>query len=294
MAAVGSESDGLPPLGRLATDQKKVRGSESASDEALPSSCIVAGTVIVWSGPALAMGADRLATGHYARVEPPEAPGAPYRLHRAADAAKDQSYVLYTLGQDALQRTLFPLGELTKEQTRAVARELGLPLADKPDSVDICFVPGGDYRELLRRRGVGDRPGTIESIEGEPLGEHRGVASYTVGQRRGLGIATGQPGYVTSIDAQRNVIVIGGREHLERRELRASDPRWIHEPPSVGTRVHARLRYHGVETPARIAEVTADSLHLDFETPVTAASPGQAVVLYNDTEVLGGATIEVD
>ncbi len=241
---------------------------------------------------ALAMGVDRLATGHYARVDPPAVSGAPHRLHRAVDDVKDQSYVLYTLGQDALERTLFPLGGLTKGETRAVARDLGLPLADKPDSVDICFVPGGDYRELLRLRGVEDRPGLIESPAGKPLGEHRGVAHYTIGQRRGLGVATGAPRYVTGIDAERNIIVIGGREHLERRELRASDPLWVHEPPIAGARVRARVRYHGAETPARIIEVTPDALHLEFDIPVSAASPGQAVVLYDGTEVLGGATIE--
>ena len=241
---------------------------------------------------ALAMGVDRLATGHYARVDPPAVNGAPHRLHRAVDDAKDQSYVLYTLGQDALERTLFPLGDLTKEETRAVARDLGLPLADKPDSVDICFVPGGNYRELLQLRGVEDRPGVIESPAGEPLGEHRGVAHYTIGQRRGLGVATGAPGYVTGIDAARNIIVIGGREHLERRELHASDPHWVHEPPVAGARVHARLRYHGADTPARVVEVTPHALHLELEIPVSAASPGQAVVVYDGTEVLGGATIE--
>jgi tRNA-specific 2-thiouridylase len=243
---------------------------------------------------ALAMGVDRLATGHYARIDPPEAPDAPHRLHRAADDAKDQSYVLYTLGQETLERTLFPLGGLTKAETRAVARQLGLPLADKPDSVDICFVPGGDYRELLQLRGVEARPGVIESPAGDPIGEHGGVARYTIGQRRGLGVATGEPGYVTAIDPQRNIVVIGGREHLERRELRGSDPRWVHEPPARGARVQARLRYHGADVPARIVEVTSDALRLAFDTPVTAAAPGQAVVLYSGTEVLGGATIEAD
>lgn len=241
---------------------------------------------------AVAMGADRLATGHYARVEAPEGLGGAFRLHRAVDRVKDQSYVLYTLDQDALERTLFPLGGLTKEETRAVARELGLPLADKPDSVDICFVPGGDYRELLEVRGVEERPGAIESAGGELLGEHRGVAGYTIGQRRGLGVATGEPGYVTRIDAERNVVVIGGREHLERRSLVASDPRWVQGPPAAGTRVQARLRYHGADVAARVAEVTASTLRLEFEEPVLAAAPGQAVVLYDGSEVLGGGTIE--
>jgi tRNA-specific 2-thiouridylase len=170
---------------------------------------------------ALAMGVDRLATGHYARVE---ATDGGYRLYRAADPAKDQSYVLYTLNQTALARTLFPLADLEKSDTRAVAREFGLPLAEKPDSVDICFVPGGDYRAVLRERGISSPAGDIQTAEGVTIGQHDGIANYTIGQRRGIGVTAEAPRYVTNIDAQRNILVIGSDSELAARSLVASDP----------------------------------------------------------------------
>ncbi|MDA0301699.1 MAG: tRNA 2-thiouridine(34) synthase MnmA [Chloroflexi bacterium] len=237
---------------------------------------------------ALAMGVDRLATGHYARIE---RDGDMHRLHRAIDDDKDQSYVLYTLGQEALARTVFPLGGLTKAETRAIAREAGLPLAEKPDSVDICFVPGGDYRELLDQRGVRGVPGAIERADGTVVGEHAGITAYTIGQRRGLGFAEGAPRFVTEIIPERNVIVIGGEGDLYRRSAYATDPRWVLGPPDLGEPLHARIRYHAEEAPARLVSLDENSFTVEFDKPVRAPAPGQAIVLYRGTEVVGGGTL---
>ena len=245
---------------------------------------------------ALAMGVDYLATGHYARAE---RDGDVVRLHRAVDDEKDQSYVLYTLNQDALRRTLFPLGGLTKAETRAHARRLGLPLADKPDSVDICFVPGGDYREFLAVRGVTGTPGDIERPDGTRAGTHLGIPLYTVGQRRGVPVAPtpgadGAPArqFVTAIDPARNVLVVGDERDLLASHIEASTPHWTTTPPEPGDPVTARIRYHATDLPAHVLEVATDRLTLALDVPARAIAPGQAVVLYRGTEVLGGATIE--
>ena len=238
---------------------------------------------------ALAMGVDRLATGHYARVAHED--GA-YRLHRAVDDEKDQSYVLYTLGQEALSRTLFPLGGITKAQTREVARSFNLPLADKPDSVDICFVPGGDYRALVESRGVRGTPGIIELIDGTPVGSHAGIQRFTVGQRKGLGVPGPEPRFVTAIDVERNVIVVGDEDALSSRVVRASAPRWVAGPPAVGERLAARVRYHADIVEASVSAYEDDGFTVEFARPVRAAAPGQALVLYRGTEVVGGGTIE--
>ena len=238
---------------------------------------------------AVAMGVDRLATGHYARVE--EAADR-WQLHRAADPAKDQSYVLYTLGQDALARTLFPLAALEKDDTRQIAREFGLQLADKPDSVDICFVPGGDYRAVLRERGLDTPSGEIHTTEGELVGHHEGIENYTVGQRRGLGVTAERPRYVTRIDPERQIVVIGSDADLVTTEVTANTPHWVGQPPEIGEPLTARVRYHGADIPGRITSSTVDSFTFTADTAVRAAAPGQAAVLYRDTEVVGGGTIE--
>ena len=245
---------------------------------------------------ALAMGVDYLATGHYARVE---RDGDVVRLHRAADGEKDQSYVLYTLDQAALRRTLFPLGGLTKAETRAHARRFGLPLAEKPDSVDICFVPGGDYRTFLAARGVEGVPGAIERADGRPAGVHLGIPMYTVGQRRGVP-ATPVPGadgaparqFVTGIDAARNVITVGGEGDLLATRVEASAPRWTAGPPAPGEPVTVRIRYHAADLPGRVERVDGSGFTVALDVPARAVASGQAVVLYRGTEVVGGGTIE--
>ena len=242
------------------------------------------------------MGCDRLATGHYARID---RDGDRFRLLTANDPDKDQSYVLYTLGQEALARTLFPVGAITKQETRRIAAAFDLPNADKPDSADICFVPGGDYRELLRSRGVEFAAGDIVDAAGNVVGQHEGAAGYTVGQRRGLGGVTTAPGefgrepsYVTSIDAARNILVVGNDADLTAHALLASAPHWVDAPPEPDEVLTARIRYHGAPVAARVVDVTADGFRVDCLRPLRAVSPGQAVVLYRGDEVVGGGTIE--
>ncbi len=239
---------------------------------------------------ATAMGVDTLATGHYARIVA-DVDGR-FRLLAAVDDAKDQSYVLYTLGQRALARTLFPLGEMPKSEVRRVAAEIGLSVADKPDSADICFVPRGDYRTLLRERGVEMRPGPIVTADGEQVGEHAGVAAYTVGQRRGLGIAGPQPRFVTAVDAETNVVVVGPLEELSQHALRATDAHWVDGAPVVGASLTARIRYHAPLVAARVVAIDGAGFSIEFQRPVRAIAPGQAVVLYDGDAVVGGGTIE--
>ena len=242
---------------------------------------------------AVAMGCDLLATGHYARIQHDEA-GA--HLLAAIDETKDQSYVLYTLDQRALARTLFPLGTMTKTETRRVAASLGLPVAEKPDSADICFVPGGDYRTLLRERGVAFERGPILDTAGATIGTHKGAAGYTVGQRRGVGaMAGGAPGerrYITSIDAATNIVVLGSEDDLFTRHIQASEPHWVIAPPAIGEPLTARIRYHATPVPAHVTAHSAYGFSVECDHRVRAATPGQALVLYRGDEVVGGGTIE--
>ena len=246
-----------------------------------------------------ALGFELLATGHYARIRERAGAGegGGLTLHAAADEAKDQSYVLYALGQAQLGRLRFPLGDLPKSETRRIASELGLGVADKPDSADICFVPGGDYRELLRARGESSREGVIVDADGSTLRRHDGVAAFTVGQRRGLGVATGERRYVTEIDAAAGTVRLGAADDLLASTVEASAPRWVREAPRAGEPLLARIRAHGPLVPARLAELDSEGFRIDFEEPVRAAAPGQAIVLYRPDaerghEVAGGGTIE--
>ncbi|MCS7002628.1 MAG: tRNA 2-thiouridine(34) synthase MnmA, partial [Dehalococcoidia bacterium] len=237
---------------------------------------------------AQALGCDYLATGHYARVDQHDGR---YRLRKAVDPAKDQSYVLYTLGQRQLAKLLFPLGGMTKAQTRAIAASLQLPVADKPDSQEICFLQGRNYREFLAERVGEQPPGEVVTEDGVVVGSHRGAAWYTVGQRRGLGLAGPEPMYVLAIEPKDNRVVVGHESRLLKRALIAERVHWVSgEPPSGPIEVAAKVRYRAPETPA-VAYLENDRLRVEFLEPQRALTPGQAVVLYRDDEVIGGATI---
>ncbi|MBI2766898.1 MAG: tRNA 2-thiouridine(34) synthase MnmA [Chloroflexi bacterium] len=237
-----------------------------------------------------ALEADFIATGHYARVVHDSS--APHRLLRAADLAKDQSYVLYMLQQEQLARLLLPIGEVTKDQVRAQARRLGLDVADKPDSVEICFVPGNDYRSFVAER-LETVPGELRDTNGARVGEHRGVAAYTVGQRKGLGIAVGEPRYVTAIDPARNIVTIGPEDDLFADTADVADVRWIAgAPPGPGMPLEAKARYKAEPAPATLISAGEGKATVRFAKRQRALTPGQAIALYAGEDVLGGGTIE--
>ena len=238
---------------------------------------------------ALALGADRLATGHYARVR---RNGRGYEMWRAADRSKDQSYVLYALGQRELSRTLFPVGEYPKEEIRAIARRCRLPNADKPDSADICFIPSGDYRPFVGQR-VASQPGDILDTAGNRLGRHQGIVNYTVGQRRGLPPTGrgGEPLYVLSVDAEVNAVVVGPEQELLAPGLIAGELSFVSgEVPRELFQTQARIRYGSEAAPATV-EMRGDSAEVRFHHRQRAVTPGQAVVFYDGERVIGGGTI---
>ncbi len=234
-----------------------------------------------------ALEADYLATGHYARID--ERDGA-RRLLQAADGEKDQSYVLYMLGQEELRRVLFPIGGLQKREVRDLAREFGLPVAAKPESADICFLPTEDYRDFIAQR-VPQAGGEILDSDGSVVGRHRGVAGFTIGQRRGLGVALGERRFVTGIDPERNVVTIGPEEELLADELVAEDVRWVAgAPPGDEFEAEVKIRYRSPGRPA-VVRSSPGSLEVRFRRPERAVTPGQAAVVYRGDEVLGGGII---
>lgn len=238
-----------------------------------------------------ALEADYVATGHYARVEH-GADGAPHRLLRGVDASKDQSYVLYMLQQEQIGRLLLPIGGLTKVEVREAAHRLELDVADKPDSVEICFVPGNDYRSFVEERAPME-PGEMRDADGSVVGEHRGIAAYTLGQRKGLGVTVGEPRYVTEIDPERNMVTIGPEEDLFATMLEISEVRWTRgEPLGEGARVQAKARYKAEPADARLVEVDGERAVFEFAKRQRALTPGQAVAIYDGDEVLGGGTVE--
>lgn len=235
---------------------------------------------------ALAMDADYLSTGHYVRVV---RDGDRFDLLRAVDEAKDQSYVLYTLKQEELRRLLFPIGHYPKAQVRALAREMGLPVHDKPDSAEICFVPGGDYRQFIADRLPQVRGDILDSA-GNRLGHHEGVAGFTIGQRKGLG-AFGEKRYVTGIDPELNVITIGTEEELFSRYLVADKVSWVDGvPPACAFRADVKVRYKSPAAPASV-RVEGDQVEVEFDRPLRAITPGQAAVFYDGERVVGGGII---
>ncbi len=240
--------------------------------------------------------ADCVATGHYARVQRGNSGGLPddppYILRRASDRSKDQSYFLFSLTQEQLARARFPLGSLSKDDVRRYARTQALAVADKPDSHEICFVPDGDYATFVEQRAPTLRGGPVTDSTGRVLGNHGGVHRYTVGQRRGLGLASSVPLYVTALNAETRTVTVGPRDALERTTLTASDVNWIGATPEPGHRITAQIRHRHPEATARVWPLDGDRLQLKFDTPQTAIAPGQAAVLYDGDVVLGGGWID--
>jgi tRNA-specific 2-thiouridylase len=237
-------------------------------------------------------GADRLATGHYARVVRDEKNGK-YLLKKGADTPKDQSYFLSQLTQAQLSHTLFPLGGMTKDKVRQLAAEMELPATERPESQEICFIPNDDYAAFLEKHlpDAGE-PGPITNQKGETLGEHRGIHAYTIGQRRGLGIAAAEPLYVTAIESGENTIVVGPRESIFSRELTASDVNWIlGTAPDFPVTLQARIRYRHPEAEAILDLTDKETFHAVFKEPQMAVTPGQAVVFYDGENVIGSGII---
>jgi len=237
---------------------------------------------------ALTLGADYLATGHYARIERREGS---YVLRKAVDSAKDQSYVLYNLGQSEMEHLLFPMGAHTKGEARRIAQEMRLSVWDKAESQEICFVTNGDYHDFLAERSL-NQPGDIVDREGKVLGRHSGIGFYTVGQRRGLGLMAHEPLYVLSIEPDSNRVVVGSNEQLLRSELAAGEVSYVSgEPPQKPKDVTAKIRYKSPETKATLYPQGRQA-RIVFEEPQRAITPGQAVVFYSEDVVLGGGIIE--
>lgn len=237
---------------------------------------------------ALTFEARYLATGHYARVEHDERG---HRLLRATDPAKDQSYVLFQLGQAELEHVLFPVGESKKDDIRSIARRLELPNADKPDSVDICFIPDGNLRGFLDTR-LQARPGPVVDVEGNTIGEHGGIATLTVGQRKGLGVAKGEPLYVIALDPVENRVVAGTNEDLMAETMTVRALRFVAgHPPGDEFRCRVRVRYRAPEVAATVA-VEDGLAQVRFDEPQRAITPGQAAVFYDGDVVLGGGIIQ--
>jgi tRNA-specific 2-thiouridylase len=235
-------------------------------------------------------GAEAVATGHYARSELRDGR---WRLLRAADAQKDQTYFLWVLTQEQLAATRFPLGEMTKPQVRALAAELDLPTAQKPESQEICFVPFGDYRTILaERRGYDGEPGAIIDASGTRVGTHSGYAHFTVGQRHGLGVAMGEPIYVREVRPTTNEIVVGRRDEVFANSFAVEGRHFIAgEPPADRFEASVRIRHKGSDVRCEVTLVGADRLAIETAEPVWAPAPGQGAVLYDGEECLGGGRI---
>jgi tRNA-specific 2-thiouridylase len=238
-------------------------------------------------------GADAVATGHYARIGVDSRSGL-YELRRGRDGGKDQSYFLFSLSQEQLARASFPVGHLSKDAVREVARDLGLAVADKPDSQEICFVPDGDYAAFIEKQ-TGDRQsgGAIIDRSGQVLGQHGGIHRFTVGQRKGLGIAAAEPLYVLQLRPADKTVVVGPRPELERTTLTASQVNWIAGTPPEGTlRITAQIRHRHQPAPATVRALDGNRAAVHFDAPVMAITPGQAVVFYDEDVVVGGGWID--
>ena len=240
---------------------------------------------------ALALDADYLATGHYARLTADAAGG--WRLRRGVDQNKDQSYVLSVLGQAQLSRAMFPVGDYPKARVRQLAAELGLDVAGRQDSQDLCFLGKGDYRDFLRLHAPDVmQAGPIVATSGEVLGEHNGLANYTIGQRKGLGLSYREPLYVLATNPLRNALIVGTRDQLGRDWLRAESVNWIGgAPPDPQFRAQVKIRYRAQPQPAEVVVPSVDSFEVRFDEPQRDITPGQAAVVYVGDTCLGGGII---
>ena len=237
------------------------------------------------------IGADYVATGHYARLVPVSGESVP-ALCRGGDVNKDQSYVLFGIGRERLRRLLFPVGGRRKEEIREMARRLGFPVAEKPDSQEICFVPDGDHARLVRQRRVVDTSGEIVTTRGEVMGRHEGIERFTVGQRKGLGIAFGERKFVVRVEPETRRVVVGSREELARDELTADQANWLVDPPSEPFRCEVKIRYRSPALPATVEPLDETRFRVRFDSPSCGVAPGQAVVCYRGDRVLGGGWIQ--
>ena len=254
-----------------------------------PNPCVECNRTVKFSrllAHADALGCDAVVTGHYARIDPD---GDRFRLRRGVDPAKDQSYVVSMLGQGQLARLRFPVGELTKTETRRIAADLGIRTAGKAESQDICFVGQGDYRDFLAAQGVNPTPGPIVDRDGAMLGVHHGITNFTIGQRRGLGVAAGEPRYVVNIDPATSTVMVGTREDLGIRQVVVAGMSWVHRPVTGSLLV--QYRAHGKAVEAEVSEA-AGAVRVRFCEPQLAVARGQTLALYREDEVVGGGIIQ--
>ena len=259
-----------------------------------PNPCIACNRYVKWESllkRSLDIGADYIATGHYARIE--KLPNGRYAIRNSVTAAKDQTYALYNLTQEQLSHTLMPVGEFEKDKIRKIAEEVGLMVAHKPDSQDICFVPDNDYAGFIEREtNIKSTPGNFVNLKGEIIGTHKGITHYTVGQRKGLGLAMGHPVFVLQLRPETNEVVIGENSEVFAQKLYANNLNFMSVEKIDGpTRVKAKIRYSHVGAPCTIQMLDEDTIECVFDEKQRAITPGQAVVFYDGEYVLGGGTI---
>ena len=259
-----------------------------------PNPCIACNRYVKWEAllqRSLSIGADYIATGHYARID--KLPNGRYAIRRSATLAKDQTYALYNLTQEQLEHTLMPVGNYSKDQIREMAEKIGLQVANKPDSQDICFVPDGDYASFIEENADAlIHQGNFVTPDGKILGKHKGIIHYTVGQRKGLGLALGYPAFVLEIRPETDEVVIGTYEESLTHTLRANELNFMSvEDLTEPMRVFAKIRYNHKGAWCTVEKTGEDEITCIFDEPIRAVTPGQAVVLYDGEYVLGGGTI---
>ena len=258
-----------------------------------PNPCLICNRQIRWTfllDHALALGADFMATGHYVRIRKAENN---YQLLRAVDKSKDQSYVLHVLNQEKLARALFPIGDYPKTEIRVIAEKFGLPTASRKDSQDLCFLAGDDYRNFLQRNAAEMlQPGEILTRDGRSIGEHNGLANYTIGQRKGLGVASLVPLYVLGKNSTTNTLIVGTQEELGSRELMAREVNWLSgETPSEPFQADVKIRYTAKEAEALVTPINGNQVQVQFDAPQRDITAGQAAVFFQDDLMIGGGII---